>query len=265
MTSFDRIYSDPHPTIGVVVGTFAAVPYVHLHLESWRRHYPSVRLLVNDDASPFGKRLAELCAHYGADFASNARRGRRTVGDLSAYTRGLEWAEPLGVDILVKMSRRFIPLCDWVPGLQKIAFESQMATFSQICEHFSFGFRTECIGFHCATWRAPAAFDPIRRLVDANEPVFVEGFIHQIARDVAARDACAAAKAYMQAHPRLPDRNGYAPWELMSDRRVTRRDDLLWHDAAEEWDYWRAASTLGLDYSVEDFADPNQGCGVGRE
>ncbi|HWE96463.1 MAG TPA: hypothetical protein VG269_21050 [Tepidisphaeraceae bacterium] len=257
------IYSSPGPSIGLVVGTFAAVPYVHLQLESRRRHYPHIPLLVNDDGSPMGDELRELCGRYDAACISNSHRLRQTVGDLSAYVNGFDWAASLGLDILVKFSRRFIPLHDWSKGLQDLAFESQLPTFSQSCDHFNFGFRTECIGFHCQSWRASGAYERVREQVARNEPIFVEGFLHQLARQTAAESACEASREYVRRHPRPPDRDGYAAWNLMPARRTTRRADLLWHDADGPFDYARAAAAMGLGYVERDFEDANQALGVG--
>lgn len=260
----ERIYAGPSPSVGIVIGTFAATPYIHLQLEMRRRHYGSVPLLVNDDGSPAGDRLRGLCRDYGADFDSNPRRLRRQVGDLSAFCHGFAWAEQLELEILVKLSRRFITCHNWIPALQALAFESQMPTFSQCCDHFNFGFRTECIAVHCRSWRNSGAVERIRGHVERDEPVFVEGFVHQLARDTAAV-GCARARQYVRLYPRLPDRDGYAPWPIMADRRVTRLPDVLWHDCDCPIDYYRIARLCGLNYGIEDFEDPNHGCGLGPE
>ena len=257
------LFDTPSPSVGLVVATFAAVPYVHLHLESWRRYYPHIPLLVNDDGSPQRDRLRELCAEYGACFDSNDSRRRRTVGDMSAYVRGLEWIDARQIDILVKMSRRFLPCYNWVPKLQTLAWRSQMPTYSQCCRHFNFGFRTECIGFHGPTWRVSGGYDRMRELVERNEPTFVEGFVHQLAREAAAKHACGSAHEYLRQNPRKPEEDGYAVWDIMPDRRTTRIDRLLWHDCDGPFDYWRLATILGLTYSLQDFEDVNQGFGLG--
>lgn len=85
MTDSRPLYCSFAPSVGVVIGTFAAVPYVHLQLESWRRNYPQTPLLVSDGASPVADELRKLCASYDAVFVSNPARLRQTVGDLSAY------------------------------------------------------------------------------------------------------------------------------------------------------------------------------------
>ena len=72
-----RRFSEP-PKVAVVVGTFAAVPYVHLHLEARRRFYPEVPLLVHDDGSP---KSAELC--------TGAKALRRSAFRKTMYPRSL--------------------------------------------------------------------------------------------------------------------------------------------------------------------------------
>jgi cephalosporin hydroxylase len=63
----DTIFTPP-VAIGLMVGTFAAVPYIHLQLEARRRLYPHVPLLVHDDGSTKRDDLQRLCAEYGCEF-----------------------------------------------------------------------------------------------------------------------------------------------------------------------------------------------------
>jgi hypothetical protein len=72
------------------------------------------------------------------------------VGDVSAYIHGLEWAVKGELELLVKMSRRFIPLHNWVPGLQKSCLRNPIRDLQQPVRIIRYGFRTECIGFMCA-------------------------------------------------------------------------------------------------------------------
>lgn len=252
-----RIFETPHPSVALVIGTYAAAPYIHMALESRRRYYPSMPLLVHDDGSPQASQLEALCRQYGAEFRSNPRRSGHTVGDISSYIGGLEWAASLGVDLLVKMSRRFIPLHDWKPDLQTIAWETQYPTYSQRCRHFNFGFRTECVGFHVASWYDPAIRRELLEIVARNEPVFVEGCLHQFARRIQ-RCACDLNRRHEALNPRLPDSDAYGIWPIMPDRRTTKKPDILWHDCDAPADYWRIARDFGLSYSIEDFLDPNQ-------
>ena len=109
------------PPFALVIGTFASTAYIHLQLEARRRLYPEVPLLVHDDASPAAEILQALCGAYGAGFIRTPLRLPPCKGDLSAFARGLDWARGLGADVLVKLSRRFIPLTDWRPSLAALA------------------------------------------------------------------------------------------------------------------------------------------------
>jgi hypothetical protein len=95
-----KIVAQPQPTVGLIIGTFAAVPYVHLALEAWKRNYREIPVLVHDDSSPKYEELRVLCASYGASFLSNSKRGRWSVGDMSTYVDGLDWARERKLDLL---------------------------------------------------------------------------------------------------------------------------------------------------------------------
>lgn len=259
-----QIIETPRPSVGLVIGTFAAVPYLHLALESWRRNYPGIPVLVSDDGSPNQTELSELCKFYGADFISHHARRCWTIGDLSSYVHGLDWAQERQLDLLVKMSRRFIPLYDWLPGLQQLAYETQYPTYSNQCLHFNFGFRTECVGFHLASWMASGAVARVRSRVARNESIFVEGYLHELAREVHRHSSCGANRKYEKAHRRPRGADAYGVWEVMAERRTTKKDAVLWHDCNAPGDYYRAAVRYALPYALEEFTDPNQGYGLGE-
>jgi len=102
-----KILENPQPKVGLVIGTFAAVHYVHLALEAWKRNCPEIQVLVHDDGSAKRNELRVFCEFYGAAFIINQQRGRWTVGDISTYVDGLDWTKDKKLDLLVKMSRRF--------------------------------------------------------------------------------------------------------------------------------------------------------------
>ena len=283
----EKIIETPTPSVGLVIGTFAAIPYVHLALESARRNTPGLPVLISDDCSPNADALHALCEQYGAQYKSAASRLRPTVGDMAAYVNGMDWAKQKGLDIVVKMSRRFIPFYNWIPSLQALAYETQYATYSQRCTHYNFGFRTECIGFHIGSWKSRrcdiekgggrdesqmndsgvnsnSGYDAIAAHVIGNKPVFVEGFIHQLARR-RAEAPCIQNARYQEAYPRPPEANAYGIWDIMPESRVQKKADLLWHDSHNPADYARAAQGYGLAYTEADFADPNMGFGNGTE
>lgn len=140
------------PRIGLVIGTFGSPAYVHLHLEVHHRLFPGVPVLVHDDASQETERLASLCDEYGAEFSSNSERAGHQRGDLSVLIAGLHWARANGIELLVKMSRRFLPLEDWTGPLSVLAMDSQYATYSSWTRSWDYGFRSECLGVAVQPW-----------------------------------------------------------------------------------------------------------------
>ena len=67
------------PDIAIVVGTYGAVPYVHLQLESWRRFAGECPLIVHDDCSTEAAALRGLCQNYGAEFYTRRNDSAKSV------------------------------------------------------------------------------------------------------------------------------------------------------------------------------------------
>jgi len=247
------------------MGTFAAVPYVHLHLESRKRHYPSVLALVHDDGSPFANRLRALCERYYVDYYSPPQRIGHQSGDLASVVKGLEWARAKGLDITVKMSRTFIPTTNPFRQLQEIAWETQYATFSNVCRGWGVGFRSECVGLHTQTWHRTGMVERMREAVARGRQHFdfVEVFLHRLAREIQ-RSNCKANQVYEEIHPREPETDAYGVWPWMGEDGTKKQPGLLWHRADQPFDYYQLALAYGItEYRVEDFHDPNQNCGTG--
>lgn len=253
---------------GLVIGTYASVPYVHLQLEARRRNHPHVACLVVDDGSGASDKLRELCEAYGADFLGLAPRRGHVAGDMTAFVEGMEWARQGGIKFLVKFSRRWIPLVPWVSEMVDLFSLSEAPTLSARCEFHGFGFRSECVAMDVAAWIGTDAMAPLRsniegamRLVDPrvnadNQHIFlVEHIVHQ----AATRAAAAAApkwKADQVTHPPHPGCDNYTPWPLMGNSRRQRRDDVLWHEWARAEDYLRALNEWGITaYTMDDMID----------
>lgn len=262
----ERILHNPKARIGVVIGTFAALPYVHLQLEARRRFWPDVRVLVHDDASPQRDDLRGVAREYGADFASASYRQAATVGDMAATVAGFDWARERDLDYVVKLSRRFVIARPWLDALSELAFNTQYATYSGPCSDFGFGFRTECTAYHVRSWFAAGAVETLRGYVARNEGAFVEGLVHDLARDVH-KTACDVARRLDRWTPRETDElrlaDGYGYWPLLGTGRAIYNPGVLWHDYASPDAYWGLAQAFGLtEYTRDDFADPNAGAGA---
>ena len=247
------------PKIGLVVGTFAALPYVHLHLETCRLFHPSLPVLIHDDCSPHNRELEQLCARYRVDFVSTTSRFPSCKGDLSAIASGLNWARERSLPLLVKMSRRFLPLKPWAGELGRLAVASQYATYSSWTTSFNFGFRTECLGFAVDVWFGLGLFEEIVSTILQSETPFVEGFIHRLARRAAIYNCQTARSFDLEVGARPRERDGYAVWPFIGTDRCAPTDNFLWHDWAAPSAYAARAKALGLPYCEADFLDPNAG------
>ncbi len=255
----ERIIETERPSIGLVVGTYSAVPYVHLHLESWKRNYSHIPILVHDDASPDGEKIRALCEQYGTEFVSTPSSLGHSLGDLSVFLEGFDWAQERDLDLLVKMSRRFTPVIDWTPELQDLAYRTQYATYGNHCTAQSWGLRTECVALHVRSWVASGAVDDIRRqVIQGHNDGCIEAVIHRLARGVHISN-CAHNRRYEKARPKSLNYAGYGDWKFLSSSRDQKMPDALWHhySSCEPIDYCRTLRQYGVKYSVSSFNDVN--------
>jgi hypothetical protein len=242
------------PNIGAVIGTYGAVPYIHLSLESRKRHYASVPLLVSDDCSPSARRLEALCQRYGTDFISNTKHMPDHYGDLSVFVNGLRWAKEKNIDLLMKFSRRFIPLFDWSKDLERFYEYSEAATYSNYCSAYGFGFRTECLALHVPTWYSLGLVDEMeQKLSSLDGGLFMEGYMHQLAQRAMFNTSQKATEWFTQ-NPVPPERLGYYPLHFMGTSRIQPKVHVLWHDYTHPMQYLSKCQEWGIfDYTPTDF------------
>jgi hypothetical protein len=219
-------------------------------------------MLIHDDGSHKGKELRDLCNQYGVDFEQNIPRLPPYMGDLASVVGGLKWAKDRNYDILVKMSRRFLPIIDWTKELIDLASDSQYSTFSSWTTSYTFGFRTECFGMSVSEWFRQGLFhDIVSTLATNRNPGLVEAFMHNLARR-ATNSCCKQASEYgRRIGPRPHDKDGYAVWEFIGTDRHTKYPGFIWHNSHVAQDYLSLAKEWGLPYELSDFLDPNQGAG----
>jgi hypothetical protein len=248
---------------GLVIGTFAAVPYVHLQLEAWRRYYPDIPVLVHDDGSLQAPRLAALADEYGASFISTLQRRRHYLGDLSVYPAAFSWCRAREIRYLLKVSRRWLWLIDWRDDLRKLFTKTEAPTASNYTISYAFGFRTECVAFDTGYWACPGFFNDVQDRLTQDAPIFVEDYIHSWARRLSL-EGTQKWQRWLLAHPVQRDRQGYAAWDLMGTCRHIRSPDRYWHNSHSSKEYAALAREWGLIYDFEEFNDPNAGEGFGE-
>jgi hypothetical protein len=282
-TALGELYSSPEPpkpwrrvpadaSIGIVIGTHGSVAYVHLGLELLRIHNPDVRVLVHDDSSDEQEWLAQLCSFYRADFVSTKGRRRETVGDASAFAEGLKWGEREGLDIVVKVSRRFLFDRPFAASLREVMHNLEYATATAPCAHFSFGFRSECVAMAVEPWVRSGALAEFEEFVRQNQPHGLpEAWHHELARKVhkfahplasgADDDHHPACDYVVRSEQRYGRRNGngdeswdaYAWWPLMGLSRPSVVPGVYWHNSHEPADYATLADHYHLPYDAAAF------------
>jgi hypothetical protein len=259
--------------IGIAIGTYGTPAFIHLHLEIAKRLYPS-KILVIDDNSKDTDKLRELCNMYNVEFLPNSgnpavkeesnkdpRTGgisvKHCLGDLSITASALTWAKDNNFPLLVKFSRRFIPLYDWRGELQRIAACTGYPAYSSWESYFRFLMKTEAIGFNVNDW---FVIDSVNRLKAQRDPVLVEHFIFEESRKIW-KDKCARNKAYAYTDAALYGDQagehgfGYGIWHIGGIARNQRLPWRLWHSANPPKNYLDIAENLGIKgYTENDFA-----------
>lgn len=252
-----------HPTIAMVVGTYGSVPYVHLQLESIKRYNPHVLVLIHDDHSDSQKELKQLCCRYKADFMTTKKTRGAQMGDLSAVATGLRWAKQHKIDILLKVSRRYIIAKPWKNSISELAIGSQDTTYSNACSKWDFGFRSECMGMHVNSWMCNAYHNMLEK-IDKNEQFdsIPEAYYHnlsKIVRDLShdISDSDDLFIKYNKLFNRANNWDGYAPWPLMGLGRNHKMPGIFWHETDSIEDYELLSNNWSLGYLKTDFEKVN--------
>jgi hypothetical protein len=175
-------------------------------------------------------------------------------GDLSAFVNGFKWAQSNNIDLLLKISRRFIPLFDWPKELIQCYEESGVSTYSNYCSNYGFGFRTECVGLHVPTWLKLGFINEMEeKLASLNGGLFMEGYIHQFAIKSMWTTSDKATN-WFKTHETPPERLGYCPLPFMGTNRVEKKPNILWHDYTHPLYYMAKCQDFGIfEYKPESF------------
>lgn len=275
-------FSPRLPSVGVVVGTYGALPYIHLHLGIRARLYPEMPFLVHDDCSPQRDELAALCARYDADFISSTMRNGHYGGDTSAFMHGLCWAPSRGVNWLVKFSRRFVPLYDFRLEVARnaVSFPFPTQTGYHVGNHHEFGFTTSAIAMHVGAWSAPirsyggrSTISVLADKITAWNGELFEAWMHDRARTLAQavseQEICfpdlnaARLREVIQEEGRPTRWDGYAHWPILGGQHGGQTVGALFHSNDEALRrYELLSNALQLPYNQSHFAGLNSHAGL---
>lgn len=235
----------------IVIGTFSAVPYIHLQMESCKRFAPDCPVLVIDDASSDAPKLREICDQYGAEFFQRPVRLGHEDGDLAIYPRAISFAKGAGADLLVKISRRWIWVSPWLDQIEGLRESSKAPTFSNICTAEHYPFRTECVAFGVSEWSGYSKFreDIISVLRKGANDCNVECWMHERVKEMIGAEEFTL---------------GYLPWPMLGWSTMAPSKNRLWWRTNSFSDYASKAEEWGLPYRAADFLDPDNRQGNGR-
>jgi len=227
--------------VGVVIGSFNMPSVVRLNVAAIRAHCGAgVPILICDDASdgigpavdprsPFGQ-LAELAANDPkVSLWPNPERVGHAGGDISAIWKGLTWAKSLGLDVLVKLSQRYIiDVPRWHELLCDELKASGLATIGHDCQSHGWAIRTECFGMLVNRWTCP---EIMAHLTPRRISWPVEQFVFDDVRD------------------RLDGK--IHQWSLMSKGRGVRAPGMLFREANAIEDYVDLAARLNVQLGLD--------------
>jgi len=196
-------------------------------------------MAIIDDCSYQSKILMKLCEHYDAYFLSGNERLGHLQGDLQAHRLGLEWAKYLGLEYLVKISRRCVPLFDWTGAFIKTVEDTgHLPTYAGTDNYFMYPLRSECWAMNVEEWY------PIKDEILGVAKEAAEYTLHRHAVRLG---------------------NIGPDWGLCAENRRVRKEGVLWHENTTLEEYAAAANQFGLKYTAEDFDNVNGGLGLGNE
>jgi hypothetical protein len=237
-----------HFKMGLVIGTYGTPAYIHLFLESAKRNFSHIPILVHDDCSGC-EELKKIVSSYGQEFSTNENHCGHGAGDIQVILGGLRWASSINLDILVKMSRRFIPFFDWTPGLKDTVLKSQHTTFANKCGHFKFPLRSECFGMYVPAWIKKR--DELEKL--AVNGIKVEQDLMDFIKEFA-KPTCYLNENYIAKNATMDYFSQYyGVWSDIGDNRMKVVPDVLWHDCCDISRYIKKSAEYNLPYKAKDF------------
>lgn len=196
------------PSIGLIISTYGTPDYIKLAMEVMKRNGINIPVLVHDDSSS-DENLKQVCKDYSCELISTSFKHGHYAGDVKALYSGLLWAADKNLEILVKMSRRFIPLFNWTKSLFDTIKRDPNSTYGNRCEHFKFPLRTECVAYETQHWLTH--LEDLKKVINKN-------------RDSIEYDIFNIAKTF-------------GVWQEIGNNRMKKMPNILWHDCCKDDEY----------------------------
>lgn len=218
------------PGAAVVIGTYGQPDLARLQVRLIRDTCGPVPILIADDGSEHDRAFDEIVrANIGVEFwPSDARRGHY-AGDLSVFSKGLQWAHNAGHRWLCKLSQRFLWTAEyWLKNAVETLAASTHAIMMQKCMDSNDGrpvnlyIRSECVLFDVPKWV------PYYREFDLGE-------------------ICNPTELYLwhRVHQYFGEK--FEPWPGMTEDRYAVTPGSVWHGSHSEQPYRELAARYGID------------------
>ena len=251
--------------VGVVIGTYGAMPYIDLGLHYLKNVNGIENILVHDDCSPEKDKLKDLCDSYNVEFYSTEKNLYHktcvgSLGDQNCFYEGLKWAKNKNLDILIKFSRRLIPCYRWIDDFKDLVLKSDGITFSSYCEKDKFPIRTECIGMNVNAWSNKFVLNIMDFYLKNQIMTFAEFFMDNIAKQLDYQNFSKKYEQYKKENFTGFTHSGYVHWyDLLGTNRYNidnRHENVLWHMYSSENDYLNKIKEIFKDkYILNDVKD----------
>lgn len=149
---------------GVVIGTYGWPNLIELQIKTIRNNCGDIPILIADDASPgispipvkdscFEKLLRLGDKYKDVTIWPNPETIGHSGGDLSAFWKGLTWAKGLGLEYLVKLSRRLVvDIPNWIEYECQMLHKDRGAIAIQKQLNKTWPFRCEGVVLRVEAW-----------------------------------------------------------------------------------------------------------------
>lgn len=236
-------------SLGLVISSVdREIAFVHLHLESRRRSYPDVRILVCAAESAVSTELEAICRTYDVHLTTSSMFNA-DEHVVASIVKGLEWAAAAGIDLVAVMSSDFIPLYDWATELRRLNAKVPAPTYGNRLVDSDGPLRIECMAFDTRQWSEAGILNEMHQTVAKGvvEDWSLADYLGSKARSVW-KNFGLRQSSHIDAGYQLA-----ATWNLVASNEIVRTPHVLWRHSSDAVEYCRAGIQYGIIYPICDW------------
>lgn len=222
--------------IGILVNATFKPWFARLHLESWRRHCVGVPLLVCGKKQSPGINLGRLCQDYAVEYSEQGDSASEFVENLASIVAGVQWAETIGVNVLVHFAADWIPVIEWQRNFVKLLTRTQYASYSVGDPFWGFAFHWEAFALHIPSWLSYGGMTTLREYGGLTMNSLLGWLLYTSALKVY-HHRSPKAKKFEQKVTCLKETEGFGSWQLHGLKDRDHRGEALSPVWAEPHEY----------------------------